>query len=123
MPDQFSFDLHWVGSRVILLRLTGDLDTTGAQLIASAWKQTADEAGTRQTAPAMAVVADLRQLTFIDRTGVRELERVSADARELGARFVLVSAPAPVQRVLDLAGLFAAGTIPPDEAEEHDPSA
>ena len=49
-----------------------------------------------------AVVLDLRELTFIDSSGVRELLRSREAALQCGARLELVLAPGAVTRALEV---------------------
>lgn len=81
-----------------LLRLTGEFDLAGVELFESRL----EAAGTR--APQVLVV-DVRELTFIDTSGVRAL--VTADLRlaSQGGRLIVVKRPGPVDRVLKLMGL------------------
>ena len=51
-----------------------------------------------------AILLDLAEVDFIDSSGVRALVRVR---RRHGERLRLVAVSAPVQRVLDIAGLMA----------------
>jgi anti-anti-sigma factor len=48
------------------------------------------------------VVLDLRELTFIDSTGLRLILSENAVARENGGRFELIAGPPRVQRVFEL---------------------
>jgi anti-sigma B factor antagonist len=51
------------------------------------------------------VVLDLRELTFIDSSGLRLLLRLDADARANGFDFALVEGDGPVRRLLELTNL------------------
>jgi anti-sigma B factor antagonist len=48
------------------------------------------------------IVLDLRQLEFMDSTGLRLLLRLDADARSNGLRFAIVDDEGPVRRLLEL---------------------
>ncbi|HEV7774196.1 MAG TPA: STAS domain-containing protein [Conexibacter sp.] len=48
------------------------------------------------------IVLDLRQLTFMDSTGLRLLLRLDAESRSDGFRFAIVDGEGPVRRLLEL---------------------
>ena len=74
----------------------GELDIAGAPAL--------ERALVEQTRMGRTVVLDLRELTFIDVTGLRLLLRTIADARRDGIEFAVVAGPR-VERLLDLCGL------------------
>ena len=51
------------------------------------------------------LVLDLRQVTFMDSTGVRLVLEHDAGSRRDGYTFAVIPGPTPVQRVLELAGV------------------
>jgi anti-sigma B factor antagonist len=51
------------------------------------------------------VVIDLRQLTFLDSTGIAALVEADSYARRDGWNLAIVKGPPQVQRVLELCGL------------------
>jgi anti-anti-sigma factor len=51
------------------------------------------------------LVVDLRELTFLDSTGLRSLLRARSVADTAGGTLVLVPGPPAVQRAFDLTGL------------------
>ena len=53
-----------------------------------------------------AVVVDLRELTFIDSSGVRELLRCRDAAHARGARVALALSPGPVTRALEVCAVL-----------------
>jgi anti-sigma B factor antagonist len=53
------------------------------------------------------VVLDLRELTFIDSSGMHAIVRAGTRARQSGRRLVLVRVPPNVERVFTLAGISA----------------
>jgi len=55
--------------------------------------------------PGETLVLDLRELAFIDSSGIRVLMRLDLDSRERGWTLVVVRARPSVQRVLDLVRL------------------
>ena len=62
------------------------------------------------------IVLDLRNLTFLDSTGLRSLIAADARAREEGRRLTLVQGPDVVQRVFAITGLEGRLEIVDDEA-------
>lgn len=52
-----------------------------------------------------AVVVDLRQLTFMDSTGLHLLMRFDADARSLGQSFAIIDGEGPIARLLTIVGV------------------
>jgi anti-sigma B factor antagonist len=53
------------------------------------------------------VALDLRQLTFMDSTGLRLLLRLQAESRSNGFCFVVIDCEGPVRRLLRLTGVDA----------------
>ena len=74
------------------------------------------------------IVLDLRELSFIDSSGLRSILKAHARARDGRWRLALVEGPEPIQRVFQITGLDRQLTIvrDPDElgdgmpAESHD---
>jgi anti-sigma B factor antagonist len=52
-----------------------------------------------------AIVVDLREVTFMDSTGVRLLLQLDAQARTDGFSFAILDCEGPVRRVLTLTGI------------------
>lgn len=52
-----------------------------------------------------AIVLDLRQLTFMDSSGLHLLMRVDADVRSRGQSFAIIDADGPIARLLTIVGL------------------
>jgi anti-anti-sigma factor len=82
----------------VVLPLAGELDVARA-----------NDAYMRMLAlelrPGAQLVLDLRELTFMDSTGVRLILQASEYARSHGAGLVVVRPPEPVMRVIELVGL------------------
>jgi anti-anti-sigma factor len=51
------------------------------------------------------VVLDMRELTFIDSSGLRALIMADQRVRDQGGRFVVVRGPEPVNEVLEMTGV------------------
>ncbi|HEY4450317.1 MAG TPA: STAS domain-containing protein [Solirubrobacteraceae bacterium] len=80
--------------------LVGELDMAGTDALEKAVLAGSTDGVTR-------VVFDLRELTFIDSTGLRALVGVHDLCRERGCEVALIPGRRAVQRVFDLTGLAA----------------
>jgi anti-anti-sigma factor len=81
-----------------LVRLFGDFDITG-------FKQVDEELGGIQSNGSPTVTLDLRELTFIDSSGIRAILRADTRARALGGRLRLIAGPDRVQKVFQITRL------------------
>jgi anti-anti-sigma factor len=79
-----------------VLALSGELDVASSPML---------EAELIRAADREFVIVDLRELDFIDSTGLGTLVRAHQQAQEAGRRFALVRGPGQVQRLLGLTGL------------------
>ncbi|MHB8659360.1 MAG: STAS domain-containing protein [Solirubrobacteraceae bacterium] len=91
---RFDCTLRDGGLDAAWVRVTGELDLATAPILAQALSQ-AEERAQR-------VVLDLRELTFMDCSGVRVILDASHRATAAGPGLVLVRGPSHVDRVLDL---------------------
>jgi anti-anti-sigma factor len=67
-----------------------------------------EQALTDATASAMAeVVLDLRELTFMDSTGLRALAQANTRADDAGVALSIIRGPRQIERVLEISGLGA----------------
>ncbi len=85
-----------------MLRLIGELDLAAAPTL---------EKELSKVAVAERLVVDLRELEFIDSTGLSVLVKANRRAQEAGRHFGLVRGGAQVQRLLSLTGLTDRLTI------------
>jgi anti-sigma B factor antagonist len=81
-----------------LLRLAGELDLAGVDQFGRLL--TAD-----QTTEAATFVIDMRELTFIDSSGLRALIMADQRVRAEGGRFIVVRGPDRVNEVLEKTGV------------------
>ena len=84
--------------RGTVLTVTGELDLASSPALEEELER-AHEAG------AQLVVVDLRELEFMDSTGLNALVKAHQQAQEAGRRFGLVQGSPQVQRLLSLTGL------------------
>ena len=80
------------------IALSGELDISSASRME-------DELSSLQAQSPKLLVLDLRELEFMDSTGLRLIVRADEAARAGGTRFVIVRGPEPVQRVFQIVGL------------------
>jgi anti-sigma B factor antagonist len=80
-----------------IVRFRGELDIASEGAATAELERALDGCGV--------LVADLRELTFIDSTGVRVLLAASLGAEERGARFGVVRGGGMVARLLDVTRL------------------
>ena len=79
---------------------TGELDIATTPALEQA---IADATGE----PGAALVLDLRELTFMDSTGLRTLAQTNARAEDEGFTLSIVRGPRQIERVLEISGLGA----------------
>ena len=80
----------------MILALSGELDVASSPEL---------EAELDRAAERELVIVDLRELEFIDSTGLGVLVKAHQQAQESGRRFALVRGGGQVQRLLGLTGL------------------
>ena len=78
--------------------LSGELDISSAARVE-------EQLATVQAESPELLVLDLRELQFMDSTGLRLIVRADEAARAGGTRFVIVRGPEAVQRVFQIVGL------------------
>ena len=86
------------GDRAVRIALKGELDISSAGRVE-------EQLGNFQGQGPELLVLDLRELEFMDSTGLRLIVRADEAARASGTRFVIVRGPEPVQRVFEIVGL------------------
>ena len=84
--------------RATVLVLGGELDLASSPALEEALARAAESG-------AGLVIVDLRQVEFIDSTGLSVLVRAHQRAQEAGRRFGLVNGGSQVQRLLSLTGV------------------
>ena len=97
IPEAFSVRTEQHGDAAVVIP-TGELDLATAPALEDAL-QTAFEEGAGR------VVLDLRELEFIDSSGLRTLLTARRQAEEGGAEFPLVAGHRSLERKLEIAGV------------------
>ncbi|HET6449534.1 MAG TPA: STAS domain-containing protein [Conexibacter sp.] len=82
----------------VRLSLTGELDIAGAARVEQELERIERE-------PPATLVLDLRELAFMDSTGLRVIVAADERAREQARRLVLVRGSATVQRIIEMTRL------------------
>jgi anti-anti-sigma factor len=94
-----SFDIQVVrNGQATRIAPSGELDIATTPALEQA---IADATGE----PGAALVLDLRQLTFMDSTGLRTLAQTNARAQEAGFTLAIWRGPRQIERVLEISGL------------------
>ena len=83
---------------VVHIRPVGELDMATVPLVGAQLDELA-------AAGFAHLVLDLREVSFLDSSGLRLIMSWSAKARADGLAFELVAGPAPVQRMFDVTGV------------------
>lgn len=82
----------------VRLALTGELDIAGAARVEQELERIERE-------PPATIVLDLRDLAFMDSTGLRVIVAADSRAREQSRRLVIVRGTATVQRIIEMTRL------------------
>ncbi len=109
MPNHFRVEVHDDGQTCVLT-LTGELDLASAEALEEELERAA-------AAGAERVILDLRELEFMDSTGLSVVVKAHQRAEKSGTTFALVKGPPQVQRLLSLTGVADRVTVAdsPDE--------
>jgi anti-anti-sigma factor len=97
--------------RTVVIGVSGELDLASSPALEQ-------ELESRAASGVEVVIIDLRQVEFMDSTGLSVLVRAHGRATEKGQRFVVVRGPQQVQRLLSLTGVADRLTLvdSPEEA-------
>jgi anti-anti-sigma factor len=106
-PLEVETDERDAGARIAL---RGELDLFSAKALE-------EELARLEPSRPDVIVLDLRELSFIDSSGLRVLLAADGRARDQHRRFVLVRAPEGVQRIFSIAGLDSRLAMVDDPAE------
>lgn len=110
MQSNFEVELR-ERDQAVIIGVTGELDLASSPALEQ-------ELDRRVNSGVESVIVDLRQLEFMDSTGLSVLVRAHQQAVEAGRRFAVVRGPQQVQRLLSLTGVADRLTLvdSPDEA-------
>jgi anti-sigma B factor antagonist len=86
------------GANAVVIGVTGELDLASSPALEHELERGA-------ASRAAIVIVDLRELEFMDSTGLSVLVRAHQRANESGQRFGVVKGPQQVQRLLSLTGV------------------
>ncbi len=109
MQSNFNVETH-NGTQAVVIGVSGELDLASSPALEQELERGA-------AAKAEVVIVDLRNLEFMDSTGLSVLVRAHQRATENGQRFGVVKGPQQVQRLLSLTGVADRLTLAdsPDE--------
>ncbi len=109
VQSNFNVETH-DGSQAVVIEVRGELDLASSPALEHELERGA-------AAKAAVVIVDLRELEFMDSTGLSVLVRAHQRATENGQRFGVVKGPQQVQRLLSLTGVADRLTLAdsPDE--------
>ncbi len=111
-PQPFEVRVQRSGG-ITRLALFGELDLTTGEEFAMAFQDAALASD--------AVLVDLRELAFMDSTGIRGLMRAQALADGSGVRLAVLNGSGPPHRVLELSGVDVAIEMVDDESQLDPP--
>lgn len=97
MQSNFDVDVR-DGDQAVIIAVTGELDLASSPALE-------EELERGSAAGAELVIVDLRQLEFMDSTGLSVLVRAHQRMTDAGKRFAVVQGPQQVQRLLSLTGV------------------
>jgi anti-sigma B factor antagonist len=97
VQSNFSVEVH-NGTQAVVIGVSGELDLASSPAL----EQELERGVASQ---AELVIVDLRNLEFMDSTGLSVLVRAHQRATESGQRFGVVRGPQQVQRLLSLTGV------------------
>ncbi len=108
IPEAFTVRIEPRGDAAVVVP-TGELDLATAPALEAALARAFESVG------AGGIVLDLRELEFIDSSGLRTLLTARKQAEDAGARFSLVAGHRGLERTLEIAGVHGVFTWTPAE--------
>ena len=97
MPQEFGVEVTR-DDRVSTVRVRGEIDLAAAERLEQALKSVQD-------APSEVTILDLREVTFLDSTGLRTITSADARARKDGHELRIVRGSDQVQKLLHVTGM------------------
>lgn len=104
------------GERVVHLQLAGELDLAAAPELSDSIRCVSAAHGPCE------VIVDLREVTFMDSTGIRVLADAHRRLCAEGCRLVITDPPPLVQRILEVMGFDRLLDVRPDLAQSPRPT-
>jgi anti-anti-sigma factor len=98
VQSHFRIEVRSQDHTTTVLAITGELDLASSPVLQKELDRISDSDSGR-------VILDLRDLSFMDSTGLSVLVKAHQRAEDSGRRFVLVKGGQQVQRLLNLTGL------------------
>jgi anti-anti-sigma factor len=109
IPEAFTVRIEQRGGATVVIP-TGELDLATAPALEGALSRAFEDTGGDER-----VVLDLRELEFIDSSGLRTLLTARKRADEAGSAFSLVAGHRGLERTLEIAGVHKVFTWTPAE--------
>ena len=108
-PRAFALTYRRDGADAVV-EVSGEVDLSSAPQLRQGLADLIDEQGN------LSIVIDLRDLDFIDSTGLNVLAQAQQHVHRSGGRIILAHVPAMAQKVLEISGLVALFDIGDDDA-------
>lgn len=108
VPEAFTVRIEPRGDVAVVVP-TGELDLATAPALEAALGRAFESAGAGR------IVLDLRELEFIDSSGLRTLLTARKQAEDAGAQFSLIAGHRGLERTLEIAGVHSVFTWTPAE--------
>jgi len=113
MPQQFGVEVTR-DDRVSTVRVRGEIDLAAADRLEQALQSV-------QAEPSEVTILDLREVTFLDSTGLRTITSADARARKDGHELRIVRGSDQVQKLLHVTGMDKILPLVDDPAEPLSP--
>ena len=113
MPQEFGVEVTR-DDRVSTVRVRGEIDLAAAERLEQALQSVQDE-------PSEVTILDLREVTFLDSTGLRTITSADARARKDGHELRIVRGSDQVQKLLHVTGMDKILPLVDDPAEPLSP--
>ena len=113
MPQEFGVEVTR-DDRVSTVRVRGEIDLAAADRLEQALQSVQDE-------PSEITILDLREVTFLDSTGLRTITSADARARKDGHELRIVRGSDQVQKLLHVTGMDKILPLVDDPAEPLSP--
>lgn len=113
VPEQFALAHHRTEIAAVV-EVRGELDAASAPQLQAVLADLVDEQDE------LSIVVDLRELTFVDSSGLAVLARAQQRARDSGVRIALAHPSPAARKVLEISGLIARFAILGEKSSPED---